>query len=132
MTFFGKIGLLISFELSSFIVSISRPLKLLSIMLSINYFGQVVQEILQNNNLQIYFGISEITGFVPTFWNFLAQKCFQKDPSFFNLNAHIPRTGDARKINAYLLKQGMTWNQLKPLRNYLKPPETSHNVIFFT
>ena len=67
MTFFGKIGLLISFELSSFIVSTSRPLKLLSIMLSINYFGQVVQEILQNNNLQIYFGISEITGFVPTF-----------------------------------------------------------------
>ena len=35
---------------------------------SMNHFGQVVQEILQNNYLKTNFENSEITDFVPTFW----------------------------------------------------------------
>ena len=31
----------------------------------------------------------------------------------------------------YLLKWGTTWSHLKPPRNYLKPPETSHTIAFF-
>ena len=30
----------------------------------------------------------------------------------------------------YLLKRGTTWNHLKPPRNYLKPPKTSHIIVF--
>ena len=32
----------------------------------------------------------------------------------------------------YLLKWGTTWSHLKPPRSYLKPPETSHTIAFFT
>ena len=41
---------------------------------SMNYFGQVVQEILQNNYLKTNFENSKIRDFVPTFWNFIGAK----------------------------------------------------------
>ena len=41
---------------------------------SMNYFGQVVQELLQNNNLKNNFKNSKIRDFVPTFWNFIVGK----------------------------------------------------------
>ena len=45
------------------------------------------------------------------------------------VNAPVPVTTSTNiklKCITYLLKQGLTWNHLKPPRNYLKPPETSH------
>ena len=39
------------------------------------------------------------------------------------------------KKKSYLLKQGTTWNQLKPPEtswNYRKPLENSHIIVFFT
>ena len=55
---------------------------------SMNYFGQVVQEILQNNYLKTNFENSEIRDFDLTFWNFFFKKC----SVFLTLNAHISKT----------------------------------------
>ena len=43
-------------------------------MVSINSFGQVVQEIFLNNYLKSNFEISKIRDFVPTFFNFVREK----------------------------------------------------------
>ena len=70
---------------------------------SMNYFGQVVREILQNKYLKTNFENSEIGDFVPTFWNFIRGKFFQKNALFFlTLNAHMPRTVNARGLNEAL------------------------------
>ena len=50
---------------------------------SMNCFGQVVQEILQNNYLKPNFENSEIKDFVPTFWNFIRGKFSLKNALFF-------------------------------------------------
>ena len=47
---------------------------MLPIIGSMNFFSQVVQEILQNNYLQTNFENSQIKDFVPTFWNFIKGK----------------------------------------------------------
>ena len=49
-----------------------------------HYFGQVVQEILQNNYLKTNFENSKIRDFVPTFWNFIDGGFLEKMPSFLN------------------------------------------------
>ena len=36
------------------------------------------------------------------------------------------------RFHPYLLKRGTTWNQLKPPKNYLKPPETSWNQPYYS
>ena len=51
-----------------------------------NYFGQVIQEILQNNYLKTNFEI------------------FKKWLVFWTLNAHISRTVNARELNEAILK----------------------------
>ena len=71
---------------------------------SMNHFGQVVQEILQNNYLKTNFENSEITDFVPTFWNFTREIFLKKCSVFWNLNAHISRTINARELNEVILK----------------------------
>ena len=71
----------------------------------INSFGQVDQEIFLNNYLKSNFENSEIRDFVPTFWNFIKGKIFQKEsPLFRTLNANIPRTAFDKKINEPILK----------------------------
>ena len=52
---------------------------------SINYFGQVVQEILQNNYLKSNFENSKIRDFAPTFWNFIGAKFSKKITLFSEL-----------------------------------------------
>ena len=71
---------------------------------SLNYFGHVVQEILQNNYLKPNFENSEIKEFVPTFWNFMREIFHKKHPIFWTLNAHILRTVNARELNEVILK----------------------------
>ena len=56
---------------------------------SMNYFGQVVQEILQNNYLKTNFKNSKIRDFVPTFWNFIGAKFSLKNALFSELWMHI-------------------------------------------
>ena len=60
---------------------------------SMNYFGQVVQEILQNNYLKSNFENSKIRDFAPTFWNFIGAKFSKKTPCFLNFKCimHISR-----------------------------------------
>ena len=67
---------------------------------SMNYIGQVVQEILQNNYLKTNFENSEIRDFDLTFWNFFFKKC----SVFLTLNAHISKTVNARELNEAILK----------------------------
>ena len=72
---------------------------------SMNYFGQVVQEILQNKYLKTNFENSEIGDFVPTFWNFIRGKFFQKNALFFlTLNEHISITIKTAELNEAILK----------------------------
>ena len=52
---------------------------------SMNYFGQVVQEILQNKYLKTNFENSEIRDFVPTFWNFIRGEFSFKSALFFEV-----------------------------------------------
>ena len=77
---------LISLEFSIFIISTSACLNLLSKMGSINYFGKLVQEILQNNYLKTNFENSNIRDFVSTFWNFIGRwgVFLKKIPCFLN------------------------------------------------
>ena len=70
-----------------------------------NYFGQVVQEILQNNYLKTNFENSELKRFCPHFLKFHRDEIFQKQcPVFWTLNAHISRTVNARELNEVILK----------------------------
>ena len=70
-----------------------------------NYLGQVVQEILQNNYLKTNFENSEIRDFVPHFLKFHRGEIFlQKCPVFLTLNVHISRTVNARELNDAILK----------------------------
>ena len=52
---------------------------------SMNFFGQVVQEILQNNYLKTNFENSKLWDFVPTFWNFIVVKFSFKNALFSEL-----------------------------------------------
>ena len=52
---------------------------------SINYFSQVVQEILQKNYLKTNFENSKVRDFVPTFWNFIGAKFSLKNALFSEL-----------------------------------------------
>ena len=65
----GKLGPspLISLEFLIFIISTSACLNLLSKMGSMNYFGSVVQEVLQDNYLKTNFENSEIRDLEPIF-----------------------------------------------------------------
>ena len=73
---FGKLGpsALIFQKLSDFVFLTYGVLNFLSRMGFINSFGQAVQEILLNNYLKSNFENSEISDFVPTFWNFITGK----------------------------------------------------------
>ena len=71
---------------------------------SMNYFCQVVQEILQNNYLKPNFENSEIKDFVPIFWHFIRGKLSLKNAIFWILNAHFLRTVNARELNEAILK----------------------------
>ena len=53
-------SVLVSIDLPILIFSTFRALNYYSIMGSMNYFGQVVLEILENDLLKSYFGNSEI------------------------------------------------------------------------
>ena len=64
---------------------------------SMNYFGQVVQEILQNNHWKTNFEDSEIK-------NFIRGKFSKKNLVFWTLNAHILRTVNTRELNGTILK----------------------------
>ena len=81
---------------------------------SINYFGQVVQEILQNKYLKTNFENSEIRDFVPSFLKFHKGGIFLKKCHIFGtLNKHILRTFKATKLNEPILKsshQGLSFN----------------------
>ena len=65
----GKLGpnSPISLEFLIFIISTSAHLNFISIMGSMNYFSQVIREILQNNYLKNNFENSEFRDFVHTF-----------------------------------------------------------------
>ena len=52
---------------------------------SMNCFGQVVQEILQNNYLKTNFENLKISDFVPIFWNFKGAKFSLKNALFSEL-----------------------------------------------
>ena len=85
---------------------------LLSIRGPINYFDQVVQEILQNSYLKNNFENSKTSDFVSTLWNFLRGKFSKKILFFRTLTAHIWRTGNATKIKKSILKsshQGLSF-----------------------
>ena len=71
--------------LTTIIFSTSGCLNLLSKMGSMNYFGQVFQEILENKYLKHNFENSEIKDFAPTFWNFIRGKFYYKNALFFEL-----------------------------------------------
>ena len=69
---------------------------------SMNYFGQVVQKILQNNYLKTNF---ENSKFYPHFLKFHRGEIFLKKwLVFWTLNAHISRTVNARELNEAILK----------------------------
>ena len=73
-------------------------------MVSINSFGQVVQEIFLNNYLKSNFEISKIRDFVPTFFNFIREKSsLKKSPLFQIFNANISRTAYKKKIKKSIL-----------------------------
>ena len=71
---------------------------------SMNYFCQMVQEILQNIYLKSHFENSEVKDFVPISQNFIRGKFPKKCPIFWTLNAHISRTVNARELNEAILK----------------------------
>ena len=50
---------------------------------SMNYFSQVIREILQNNYLKNNFENSEFRDFVNTFWNFIRAKFSLKNALFY-------------------------------------------------
>ena len=70
---------------------------------SIKSFGEVVQEILLNNNLEAILKTWKLD-FVPTFWNFIRENISKKLPVFQNLNTNISRTTYDKKINEPILK----------------------------
>ena len=113
---FGKLGpsALIFLKLSNFISLTYGVLNFLSIMGSINSFGQPVQEILLSNYLKSNFENLKIRDFVPTFWDFIRGKIFlKKSPFFRTLNANISRTAYHKKINEPILKsahQGLSYD----------------------
>ena len=75
------------------IILTSEASNLLSVIGSMNYFGPVVQKILQSKYLKTILENSEITDFQPTFWNFVTGNFSLKDPVSWTLNAHISKTG---------------------------------------
>ena len=71
---------------------------------SMSYFGQAVQEILQNNYLKTNFENSKFRDFVSIFGNFREFFFLKKCSVFWILNAHISGTIIARELNEAFLK----------------------------
>ena len=70
-----------------------------------NYFGQAVQEIMQNNYFKTNSENSEIQDFISNFWNFIMGKFSEKKyPDFLALIGHILRIGNAKELNEAILK----------------------------